>query len=325
MQYPVHSLMSLAFAAVCACASSGVSAAAWPAKPVRVIVPAAAGSPPDIIARVISDKLAVAWHQPVIVENKPGASGIIGMMALRQAPDDGQTFILAQAAVIAITPHLFRNPRFDVDADLASIAMVGMSPMIMVANTGFGPKSLDEFMAYARAAKEPVNLAVTGQYSAAYLTAEALRRSGRLNVNIVPFSSSSSAVTAVVNGDAQMMIDGVPSLDAMIKAKRLRPLAVTSRYAIASAPGVPTLADTAPEADLSGWFVLFGRKGTARTVIEKMHRDVSATLQDGAVIGRMAELGVFPRAMSPAQLDRFLATERARWSTVVKAAAIEPQ
>ena len=307
---------------LCLTAAVTAHAESWPTRPIRIFIPSAPGSPPDVMARPIADKLGKMWKQSVVVENKPGASGIIGMTAFKQAPDEEYAFALVQAAVIAITPHLFKDPQFNVEADMVPVALIGKGPMIIVANNNFAANTVADFFQQAKKAGTPINVAVNGQYSVPYLAAEIVKKAGSLNLNIVPFGSSAAALSAVINGDAQILLDGVPGVQPMVNAKRVKPLAVTSAARLDSTPDIPALAELVPGLEINGWFVLFARKGTSQAVIERVNRDVNTVIGQTDIVTRMADLGVVPQALSLAQVKDFIADETQKWGSVLKTADI---
>jgi len=320
-----HTSRRIFIAGACLSLVGSSRAAGWPSKPVRLIVPVAAGSPPDVIARVVSDRLSTLWKQQVIVDNKSGASGIIGMGAIKQAAPDDHVFILAQAATITVTPHVNAAARYDIDADLTPVALVGMSPLVIVAARDFPASTASEFVARARSSRVAVNVGVTGNHSLPHLTAELIKRSAALNFNIVPFPSSGAALTAVVNGDVQVMIDGIPGVDAMLRSDRIKALAVTSLSRLAQMPQVQALSEVIPNTEVNGWFVLFGKKQTSAAVAQTVNQDVNKLMEDKELRAKLLELGVFPRPLFPAQVRDFVDRERKRWWTLIRDLGIKPQ
>ncbi len=312
-------------AVVLAATSMAAGAAGWPDHPVRMVVPSAAGSPPDVMARLIAQRLGGRWSQQVIVDNKPGASGIIGMNAITHAPADGYTFILTHAATVAVTPRVNASARYDIDADFAPVAMVAAGPLVIVADARHGAASLPAFIARAKQAGSPLNVGVNGQYSLPHLAAESFRRGTGLDLNIVSFSSSGTALTALMNGDVQLLFDGIPGVEGMLKGGRIRALAVTSRSRVPLAPGVPALSETLPGPDVNGWFVLLARKRTPADIIERVNRDLNAVVADKAVVEQMANVGVQPRPMSVAEVGQFINAERTRWASLLAGMNIRKQ
>lgn len=313
-------------AAAALAVSCAATAADWPTKPVKIVLPTAAGSPPDVVARLVADRLGQLWKQQVLIDNKPGASGVIGMAGFKQAPADQHNFVLAQAAVITVTPHVLANPRFSVDADLTPVAPFAFGPMMFAVRTDSAASNMQDLIKKARANPLSVTIGVNGQYSIPHLTAEAIKRAADLKVNIVSFGSSGSAITALMNGDIQVLVDGIPPIDPMLKAQRVKALAVSSAKRMPGEPNVPTLAEALPgSSEFTGWFVLFAKKGIPAVVIEKINRDVAKVLEDPALIERFADLGVYPRPLSPQETEKFVDAERVRWGAVLKELNIKPQ
>jgi tripartite-type tricarboxylate transporter receptor subunit TctC len=299
--------------------------AIWPVQPVRLIVPAAAGSPPDIVGRIVAQRLGTSWGKQVIVDNKPGAGGVIGLSSLKQAHVDGHTFALAQAATVSVAPYLAPNDRYDVGVDFVPVGLVAIGPLVLVAEKSFPVDTAGAFIAMAKQSATPINVGVNGQNSLPHLAALAMKRDAGLNINIVPFSSSGGAVTAVVNGDVQVMLDGIPGVDSMLRSKKIKALAVTSKTRLPNEPNIPSLAESIPGTDVNGWFVVYARKGTETSVIEKFNRDLNQAVDDGQVRARFSELGVQPGNLSVMETEQFVARERSRWSSLITSLQIKAQ
>lgn len=322
---PITSSRRIFIAALALSLGTLSHAADWPQKPIRFIVPSSAGSPPDVIARVLADSLGRRWNSTIVVDNKAGASGIIGMNAVKAAAADDHVFILAQAATVTVTPHVNASAHYDVDKDLVPVALVGAGPLMVVAKPGATGASLTEFLNRAVAADKPINVAVTGNYSLPHLTAELIKRKTKARLNIVPFSSSGSALTAVVSGDADLLIDGIPGVESMLKSDRIKPLAVTSPQRLASYPEVATLSDTFPGLEVEGWFLLFGKRPTALSVIERVNKDVNGALQDKRLADKLLEFGVVARPLPLDEVRNFVDRERKRWAALIAELGIKAQ
>jgi tripartite-type tricarboxylate transporter receptor subunit TctC len=278
-----------------------------------------------MVARVVTQQLSANWGKQIIVDNKPGAGGVIGLSALKQAPVDGYTFALAQAATIGVAPHIAPTDRYDIGADFVPIGLVALGPLMLVAEKSFKAETADAFVTMAKTATTPINVGVNGQNSLPHLTALAMKRDAALNINIVPFSSSGGAITAILNGDVQVMIDGIPGVDSMLRSKRIKALAVTSKTRLPSEPGIPTLAESIPGTEANGWFVLFARRGTDPSILEKLNRDLNKVAEDGQIRARFTELGVQPGNLSVVETEQFVAHERTRWASLIKSLQIKPQ
>lgn len=317
----------LILAVVLLCCTTIASAATskWPSKPPLLIVPSAAGSPPDIIARLIAQELAKGWNQQMTIYNKPGAGGVVGLSALKNAQKDGHTFALAQAATVSVAPHIAPTNLYDIDADFTPIALVAAGPMMLVAEKSFAGQTAGDFISMAKKATTAINVGVNGQNSMPHLTALALKRDASLNINIVPFSSSSGALTAVLNGDVQVLIDGIPGVTSMLQSKKIKALAVTSKNRLESEPAIPALSEFVPGMEANGWFVLFAQKSIDASIIEKLNHDIRLVAKNEQIRVRFSSLGVEPGNLSVDETIQFVAHERTRWESLIKAIKNEAQ
>jgi tripartite-type tricarboxylate transporter receptor subunit TctC len=318
-------VLSLAIGVFFALGDVAAFAQSWPAKPVRLIVPFPAGAAPDVVARLTAAKLTDLWGQQVLVENRPGAGGIPGMTALVNSAADGYTLAFVPAAVVTLTPHLHKDPQFNVDRDLVPIAGVATGPMMIVANPASEVTSLADLVKTAKAQPGKVNFAAPQPNSVPHLTGEMLNRAAGIQLYTVTYSGSVAATTATVTGEAMITIDGLPALAPQVRAGKLRPIAVTSSQRLPEFQSVPTVAETFPGFESIGWFAVFGRTGTPAAVVERINRDVNKVVQMPDLVARFAELGVYPNAGSPKALNDFLQAQRALWKKVVQEAGLQPQ
>lgn len=307
-----------------AIAAPAVAQSTWPSKPVRLIVPAAAGAAPDVIARLVADKLGAAWGQTVIVDNRPGAGGIPGMSALARSANDGYTLGFVPAAMGTITPLVYKNPQFNPDTDLTTVATVGTSPLLLVANANSGIKTLDDLAKHAKANPGKVNFAAPQPNSLPHLAGELVSKNGGMGLFTVPYPGPPAAVTAVIAGDAAVTADGVPGLLPHIKSGRLRALAVTSAERV---PGIdaPPVADTLPGYDIVGWFQILAPAGTPNAVIERVNADLNKVTAQPDVVARFAELGIYPRRDDVAGARAFWVTQQKLMKKLVADLGIQPQ
>ncbi|MDM0028361.1 Bug family tripartite tricarboxylate transporter substrate binding protein [Variovorax saccharolyticus] len=305
--------------------SEPAQAQAWPTKAVKMIVPFPAGAAPDVVARLLADRLTHAWGQSVYVENRPGAGAIPGMSTLARSPSDGYTIGFVPAAAITLTPALYKAPQYNVDTDIVPVAIVATGPMMVAVNSQTGITSLAELSTYAKAHPGKVNFAAAQPNSVPHLTGEMLSRSAGLNLFTIPYSGSQTAVTAVLAGDATLTVDGLPALVQHVKAGKLRAIAVTSAKRLPGFEDVPAVAETYPGFDSLGWFVLFVPTGVPSQIVEQMNRDVNKAVQDTDLIARFAELGVYPRPGNAAAAKAFLLEQRAAWKKNVAELGLQPQ
>lgn len=294
-----------------------VLAQAWPAKPVRLIVPFPAGAAPDVIARLVAERLGSAWGQAVFVENRPGAGGIPGMSALVHAAADGYTLGFVPAAVVTLTPELYKNPQFNIDKDLAPVAAIGSSPMMVVVNASSDIKTLDELLKAARAQPGKLNFAAAQTNSVPHLSGELLGRTAGMSFFTVPYSGSGSAITALLSNEVTFTVDGLPALTQYVKAGKLRALAVTSRDRLPGFETVPAVGETVKNFESIGWFSIYAPTGTPAGVVEQVNRDINKVIQSPDLVARFAELGVYPKPGTPKALGAFVQEQRALWKKAV--------
>ena len=305
--------------------SGGAAAQAWPARPVRLVLPFPPGVPPDIIGRLVADKLSALWGQAVVVDNRPGAGGIAGMSGFVRTSADGYTLALVAASTVTLTPHLFKDPQFNVDRDISSVATVATGPMMIAVNPAFAAQSLPDVIKLVKAQPGKVNFAATLLNSVPHLTGLMLNRAADIELFTVPYNGSVPAVTATVAGDAQVIIDGLPTLVQHVKAGKLRAVAVTSAARLPGFESLPTAAETLPGFESVGWFAVFAPAGTPAAVVDKVNTDINRVIQMPEIVARFADLGMYSRVGSVKSASDFLTSERALWKKVVQDAGIQAQ
>jgi tripartite-type tricarboxylate transporter receptor subunit TctC len=299
-------------------------AQAWPSKPVRLIVPVGAGSAPDVIARIVGEKLATAWGQGVVVDNRPGAGGIPGMSTLARSAPDGYTIGFVPAAMGTITPLVFKNPQFNPDTDLSPVATVGISPLMLVVPTASGIQSMADLAKHAKAQPGKVNFAAPQLNSLPHLAGEMVSKAGGMGAFTVPYRTPPEAVAAVLAGDATFTVDGVPSLLQHVKSGRLRALGVTSAQRL---PGIdaPAVAETYPGYEAIGWFQIIVPAGTPAAIVERINTDVNRITATPDVTARLAELGIYPRQDNVAAARAFFVQQQGAMKRLVNELGVQPQ
>jgi len=312
-------------AAALALVAGQALAQSWPAKPVRFIVPAPAGTAPDIITRLVADKLVPLWGKQVIVENRPGAGGIPAMSNFRNAAPDGYTFASVMATVLTLTPHLFKDPQYNVDTDFLPVATIGTSPMMVAVNPGLGVNSLDEFIRLAKSQPGKLNFAPPLLNTVPHLAGEMLSSAAGIKLYPIAYSGSIPAVTATITGESQITIDGLPPLVPQVKAGKLKAIAVTSRQRLPGYESLPTVAESFPGFEAIGWFSLIALSNTPAPLVERVNRDINSVIQMPDIVARFAELGVYPAPGSVKDAGDFVKSERQLWAKVVRDAGIKPQ
>ena len=316
----------IALAAACAFAASAIAADVYPSRPVRIVVPFPPGGPADVLARTVGDKLQATLGQPVVVDNRPGAGGNIGMELVAKAAPDGHTLALAPAGNLTVNPSLYRNVPYDVARDFAPVTVIAAVPNVLVVNAQVPAKDLAELIAYAKANPGKLNFASPGPGSGAHLAGELLKSSAAIDMVHVPFSGIAPAVTAVVAGDVQVMFAGSSSAMPHVTAGKLRALGVASPKRIASAPALPTLAESGlPGFDVTSWYSIVAPAGTPPAVVERLQREIAKALDAPDVKTKLAGLGAEPVANTPSEFSAMIKVESAKWGKIVKDANIRPE
>jgi tripartite-type tricarboxylate transporter receptor subunit TctC len=260
----------------------------------------------------------------VVVENRPGAGGIPGMSALARADKDGYTIGFVPAAVGTITPLVFKNPQFNPDTDLLPVATVGTSPMMIVTPTASGIQNLADLAKVAKANPGKTNFAAPQLNSLPHLSVEVMNKVGNIGLFTVPYPNPPAAINAVLAGDATVTADGVPSLIGHVRGGKLKALAVTSAQRL---PGldIPTVAETYPGFEVTGWFQMIVPAGTPAAVNEKINRDVNRIMQQPDMVARLAELGIYPRIDTLSGAKDFFVEQQKAMKKLVSELGIQPQ
>ena len=313
MQRTIRHLAAVLLAATCMTAH-----AQYPNKPVHIVVPSAPGDGSDLTSRLISDKLAAALGQPVIVDNKLGAGGVVGTEFAARQPADGYTLIMANAGSHAINAALYSKLSYDPAKDFTAVALVGAAPNMMSVNPALPVKSVAEFIAYAKANPGAVNYASGGNGSSAHLSAELFKSMTGVQMNHVPYKGATPALTDLIGGQVQVMIGNLPPMLPHVKAGKLRALAVTTAKRYPGLPEVPTVA----ESGLAGyetvaWFGLFAPAGTPRDIVVRLNREVNAIIAQPEIRERLLAIGMEPMPGTPEDFTARQTSDIAKWKKVV--------
>ena len=292
--------------------------AQYPSKPIHVVVPSAPGDGSDLTARLISDKLSAVLGQPVIVENKLGAGGVVGTEYAARQPADGYTLIMANAGSHSINAALYSKLSYDPAKDFTPVALVAVSPNMMSVNPSLPVKTVAEFIAYAKAHPNEINYASGGNGSSAHLSAELFKTMAGIKMNHVPYKGSTPALTDLIGGQVQVMIGNLPPMLQHVKAGKLRALAVTTARRYPGLPEVPTVA----ESGLGGfetvaWFGLFAPAGTPKDIVARLNREVNAIITQPDIRERLLAIGMEPLPGSPEDFAARQASDIAKWKKVV--------
>ncbi len=305
-------------AAACALLPLAASAQAFPSKPVTLIVPNQPGGAIDILARLLEKGLNEAWHQPVIVQYKPGAGTVMGTDFVAKSPPDGYTIGLVITGHM-INPSLRKSMPFDTLKDLSGVSLLAISPILISATNKLPANNVQELIALAK--KEPGKLtyASPGSGSSMHLGGELLKSEAGIDMVHAPYKGSGGAYPDVIAGRVQLLIDPLFSSLPHVKAGLMKPIAIMSPKRSAIAPNIPTVAETLPGFDVQSVFGAVVPSATPRDVVNKISADMARVLQSSEVKQRMAEIGLAPVGNKPEEFDAFIRAEIPKWAKVVKA------
>jgi len=311
--------MRFFLAALCAFAALMPTAgrAAFPEKPVRIIVPFPAGGATDVVARALAQRLSQIWNQPVVIENRPGAGGNIGADLVAKAPPDGYTLLMASAAEVAINPYLYKGMPFDPARDLAPLSRVASAPLVLLVHPSVPVTTVSQLIAYLKANPD-TSCANSGTGSPQHLAAEQFRLLTGTKIIHVPYKGGAPAVTDLLGGQVQMFFGGVPPALPHIRSGRLRAIAVTTKEPSNLLEGVPPVSATVPGFEFENWQGMFAPAGTPSAIISQIAADIARVAQDKAFGEQLVAQGAGPAPLGPAAFAAFLDAERSKYARLVK-------
>jgi len=310
-----HLILALAAAALC----TSALAQAWPAKPIRIVVPFPPGGGTDIIARETSQRVAAATGWTFVIDNKPGAGGNLGVDAAAKSPADGYTIVIGQSSNLAINPTLYAKLPYDSQKDLAPIILLANAPLVMVTGTNSAYKTLADAVAAAKAKPGHVNFASPGNGTVAHLTGELFQKAAGIQTQHIPYKGANLALTDVISGNVELYMSSVPTLIGHIKQGKLRALAVTSAKRVDDLPNVPTINESGYKGfDAATWFGLLAPAGTPKEVISKLNAEFNKALKLPELSKRLSDEGADPAGGTPEQFAALIRDEIPRWGKVVK-------
>jgi len=299
-------------------------AQAYPARPVRIIVGFAAGGTTDIISRLIGQWLSERLGQQFVIENRPGGSGNLATETVVRAPPDGYT-LLALVATNAINATLNDKLGFDLNRDIAPVAGLIRSPLVLEVHPSVPVKTVPEFIAYAKANPHKITMASFGTGSTSHVAGELFKMMAGVDLLHVPYRGSGPMLTDLVGGQVQMAFDNLPASIEHIRAGRLRALAVATAMRSEVLPNVPTVANFLPGYEASAWNGVGVPKDTPAEIIDKLNKEINAALADPRIRARIAELGAAIFPTSPTEFGKFVGEETEKWGKVIRAANIKAQ
>lgn len=296
---------------------AGAQTPAYPTRPVKIVVPQTPGGASDALARIVGQKLSEKWGQPVVVENRAGAGGNVGMEAVLAAPADGYTLLMTYVGTQAINGALYKNLGFDPGRDFVPVATLATVPFVIVSKAGAPFKTADALAEAAR--KGRVSYGSAGNGSVNHLLGEMFARAAKVELMHVPYRGAAPALQDLLGGQIDVVFTSLPSVAGQIKTAALQPIAVTSARRAPAFASIPTVAESGlPGFDVNPWFGLMGHKNLPRELVARINADVNAVLAQPEMAERFAAQGAEPYATSPAEFARILAADIDKWGAVVR-------
>jgi tripartite-type tricarboxylate transporter receptor subunit TctC len=301
-------------------------AQAWPAKPIRLLVPFPPGGSTDIVARIVAQKLGERLGQPLTVENRGGAGGTIGTALIARAPNDGYTLGVASTSTHVVAPAVYPKLEYDPAKDFASVSLMAVSPYLLVVHPSVPVKTVKEFVDFAKSRPGKVNYASAGVGSTTHLAMEMLKSSGTFYALHIPYNGNGPAGTAVIAGQVEALFGSLPALLPHAKSGKVRAIAVGTPKRSPALPDVPTVAEAAfPGFDASLWLAIMGPAGMPAPVVERLNRELVALIAQPDVAEALSRAGAEPATSTPAELDALVRDSLPKYAQVVKAAGVKAE
>jgi tripartite-type tricarboxylate transporter receptor subunit TctC len=294
------------------------------ARPIQVIVPFAGGSASDVVVRIMLDRMAKTLGQPFVVDNRPGAGGNIGTLAVTRTAPDGYTLVMSSVGPLAANRTLFKTLGFDPEKDFSPISLFAILPNVIVINSKLPPKTLTELVAYAKQRPKELNYGSVGVGSSQHLAGAYFDQVAGVQLTHVPYRNIAQYTPDFIAGQVPLGFQFLPNVAAMISSGDARPLAVSSPKRMTALPDVPTAAEAGLNYETYGWLALLGPAGLPKPVVEKLHKAMGEALNDPSVRSRFVEQGAEPVSPGPEDLAKFIASETTKWRDIIQKAGIEP-
>jgi len=327
----MRSVVRTALCAAMLAAAGGAQAQgqtqSWPNRPIKIIVPTGPGAATDVMARLMAESVTRGLGQPVVVENLPGASGLVAHQTAARASADGYTFLFTNTSGLATNPVTFKSIPYDPARDFAPVAMVvDFGPQILSVNVELPVKTVPELIAYAKAHPGKLSYAVDVTAGAAPICARLFNKRGELGMVEVPYRSAAQMVQDVASGTIPVLISSMAASNAMVQAGKIRRLAISSTKRFPPLPDLPTINETVPGVTMDGWFVLVAPIGVPAEAVQRMNREVGEFLKGDQIAQRLAGFGLATSgAGSPQSTGEFISREQEKWRALALELKIEPQ
>ena len=315
--------LSVALAGLAALLSGAADAQSWPTRPVKVIMASAPGSAPDVIARIVTDRLAQIWGQQVLIINRAGAGGLIALQALAAAERDNHTLYLPSSSSLVVLPETNKNLPLDLQKDIVPISLVGEQPFVIVANNQLGVSTLPELIALAKKKPGELTYAANFRGSLPNMTGEMFRTKAGIDMTFVPYPGAPQGLQDVLGGRVSAMVEGLAAFTGALASNSVKPLAVSSPKRLPNMPELPTVAETLPGFNSSGWFVLLAPTGLPDNVVAKINADMRTVLENPEVRSRFEKTATYIRHLSPAETGKFVRDEQDAWRPIVRQVGVQ--
>jgi len=319
MNHPVRVLVAFAFALGCAGAAH---AQTYPNHPIRVLVPWPPGQATDVAARMVADKLVPVLGQPLVVENKPGAGGVVGSEVAAKSPADGYTILAGSSGPISISPNV-EKVAYEPLKDFVPISLLAVNPFMLVVNPSIPAKNVKELIALLKANPGKYSFASSGSGATSHLMSVLFNSMAGVNAVHVPYKGSSQSITDVVNGQVAYTIETVPAVAGLVKADKLRALGATSLTRAQAMSDVPTIAETLPGYEMFGWIGFMAPAGTPAAITERVSAETRKIMQDPEIRKRFLAAGMEPAGNTPSEFSAFLRKQNDRYGAIVKQAHVK--
>ena len=304
-------------------AASAQTTAEFPTRPVKLLVPFAAGGPTDVVARILADFLTARWNgQSVVIENRPGAGTIVATAAVAKSPADGYTMLVATNSLL-INPAIGQKLPYDTEKDFAAVSMVATQPVALVANKAFPAETIPQLVEVAKKSPEPLNFTSPGPRGVGHLAGEMLKQRAGINMTHINYNGSAPALTDVIAGRVPLMFDIWHSAKRYVASGDLKLIAGAGAQRLGDAPDVPTIAETYPGFDVIAFNAFVAPAGVPAPVLDKLSADIRAVVNSPEFADKVRNLGIFPLGNTPQELDAWMRKEIARWAEIAKAANIK--
>lgn len=301
-----------------AAAQPAASAVGYPARPIHIVVTFTGGGAPDILARLVGEKLQSSWGQPVIIDNKPGAGGNTGADSVAKSPGDGYTIVLGTVGTHSINGALYAKMPYDMVRDFVPVTLLATTPNMLVVAPEVPAKTLPEFVAWGKRTGK-LTFASSGSGTSIHVSGELFKTQTGIDMEHIPYKGRATAIPDVLGGRVTMMFDNMPSSLPLVREGKLRALGVTSAQRSPAAPDIPTIAEQGlPGFEAVSWFALFAPAGTPRPVVDRLQGEVKRILGLPDIAKKLAEIGLDPAGSTPDELAAYQRSEIVKWAKVVK-------